>query len=165
MCEKQRMGNALTAPRTLRAGAARCAINEKHKQKQPTDRAAPCGLLSGPLSVGSCAPPLIALPSFRKCTAPRLPAKSRRSASMQPVEMPQTVTPWGKARADGETAADKRPALCTIIAAAPMRKPRRTARPIAVRWRKGHARRRRPVCRSVAAWTPGDWRVQRLPTA
>jgi hypothetical protein len=50
MCKKLLLRNMLTARRTLRAKAAHCRIGEKSKQNQSTDRAAMCGLLSGPLN-------------------------------------------------------------------------------------------------------------------
>jgi hypothetical protein len=91
---------------TLHAGAAHCRISEKTKQKQPPNRAAPCGLLSGPLSVGSCTPPLIAPPASRKYAAPLLLAKSHSRYAMQPMETPETTALPGKARADRGDAAE-----------------------------------------------------------
>jgi hypothetical protein len=132
MCGKPRIGKAFRAQRTLRADAAHCRIRKKHKQKQPTDRAAPCGLLSGPLSVGSCTPSLIALPSFRKCAASRHPAKTNPRASMQPVEMLQIVMQLWEAPADGESDVKKWLANSAIIAVALMRILARTDRLIAV---------------------------------
>jgi hypothetical protein len=52
MCGKLRIGKALMAARTLRARAEHCRISEKTLKKQATDRAAHCGLLSGPLNRG-----------------------------------------------------------------------------------------------------------------
>jgi hypothetical protein len=106
MCEKGSTSNVLKGKRTLRADTAHCRINKKTKQKQPTDRAAPCGLLSGPLSVGSCTPPLMALPASWTYAAPRLLAKSHSRYAMQPMETPETTALPGKARADRGDAAE-----------------------------------------------------------
>jgi hypothetical protein len=50
MCERRPRNNKLIVTRTLRAEAEHCRIGEKREQKQPTDRAAMCGLLSRPRS-------------------------------------------------------------------------------------------------------------------
>jgi hypothetical protein len=75
MCGKASSSKVLKGARTLRADTAHCRIGEKTKQKQPTDRAAHCGLLSGPLAVVFCSPPLIALPSSLQHAPMRLPMK------------------------------------------------------------------------------------------
>src|SRR5260221_1859404 len=109
MCGKGSSSNVLRGKRTSRADAAHCRIRKKTKQKQPTDGAAPCGLLSGPRSVGFCTPPLPALPSSRKNAVPRLPTKSPPVAAVESLETLGAAEPTRKARADrGDVAAHRR---------------------------------------------------------
>lgn len=165
MCGKVSSGKALRVKRTLRPMAAHCRIAEKSQQKQPTDRAARCGLLSRPRSVGFCAPPLSALPSSRKNAVPRLPTRSRSAEAMQPLETSNAAESIGKARADRGDVAARRWKSGAITASTPLRKRGRTAQRIAVRWPIGRAPRRQVARRSTAAWLSRDRQVHRLPIA
>ena len=165
MCGKAKSGKALWVRRTLRPRSAHCRIAEKSQQKQPTDRAAHCGLLSRPRSVGFCAPPLPALPSSRKDAMPRLPTKSHPRAVMQHRGTSEAAEPTGKARADRGDVAARRRGRSAITASAPLVKRGRTARRIAVRWPTGRAPRRQAARRSTVVWMSRDRPVQRSPIA
>ena len=165
MCGKVGSCEALIASRTLRAGITHCRIREKCPQKQPTDRAAHCGLLSGPLSVGFCAPPLSIPPSSRKPAVLRLPTKSPPEAPVRPNEAMVGAMPDDEAQADWRLVTTWVRANGTITASAPLRKPRRTGRRIAVRLPRDRARQRQPARRSMAVWMSRDRQVQRLPAA
>lgn len=52
----------------------------------------------------------------------------------------------------------------TVMASVPLLQLRRTDPWIAARWQRDRAPRGRPACRSAAAWSTCDQRVQRLPT-
>jgi hypothetical protein len=72
--------------RTLREQTASCGFVEKSQQKQPTDRAAPCGLLSCLRSIGICGYSPVCPPFSRRRSVQRLPTKSRRIAFMPLIE-------------------------------------------------------------------------------
>jgi hypothetical protein len=92
MCGNDNAENELNKQSTLRVEAKRCPIEEKRQQEQTTDRAAPCGLLSCPLSVGSRVAPQFTRASSREHARLRLPEKPRRICAIQPIEALSTAT-------------------------------------------------------------------------
>lgn len=161
MCDGPRNISEMAAQRTLATNPAHCPGNEKHKQTQPTDGTAPCGLLSRPPNPNSPVFPCIF--PFLLCSTLCL-AMMRNTCDAGKSSKKHRVSCVAQSRGNAEPSTMSTFWLHDwryVMVRRPASTRRRTDRPIAARWPIDRSPGRRPMCGPTMTWPHPEWHRQR----